>query len=209
MEIRTNKQVILDGKAINSWEEVQSAYRKRMETYGPGHKALHYSSESVHNATLAYASKIIHSIVKAKDSVLDVGCGIGAMVPFMPPCNYRGIDIVRESVEEARNFYPDVKFDCANLTELTETYDWIIMIGITGSVPMPEVLIKKAWKLAIRGIIIDFVDSRKDRKDNLNTYNMGACTELFLDMGAQQINLYPTARDTWNIFAVHKRSLWL
>jgi len=54
MEIRTNKQVILDGKAINSWEEVQSAYRKRMETYGPGHKALHYSSESVHNATLAY-----------------------------------------------------------------------------------------------------------------------------------------------------------
>jgi len=34
MEIRANKQVILDGKTINSWEEVETAYRKRMETYG-------------------------------------------------------------------------------------------------------------------------------------------------------------------------------
>ncbi len=209
MEIRANKQVILDGKTINSWEEVESAYRKRMETFGPGHKALHYSSESVHNATLAYASKILHSIVKANNSVLDVGCGIGALVPFMPPCVYRGIDLVRESVVKARSLYPDLKFDCTNLTEVTKKYDWIIMIGITGSVPMPEALIKRAWKLAIRGIIIDFVDFRKDRKDDLNTYNMGACTEFFLNMGAQQINLYPTARNTWNVFVVHKQSLWL
>ncbi|QTA86276.1 hypothetical protein [Desulfonema magnum] len=42
MDIRENKQVIMDGKMIHTWDEVKSAYSKRMETYGPSSKGLFY-----------------------------------------------------------------------------------------------------------------------------------------------------------------------
>lgn len=208
MSIRLNKQTVLNGKNIDNWEEMEAAYRKRIETYGLGHKAVFYSSEMAHSAKLAHISKILHSIVKANDSVLEVGSGIGALVPFVPPCIYTGIDLVREFVEEARSCYPDLEFKCANVTNVTENYDWIILAGITGTVPMPETLISKAWELAKKGIIVDFIDSRKYQENELNTYKMGACTEFFLDMGAQRIELYQT-RNIWNIYVLHKHSLWL
>ena len=208
MKIRANKQVILDGKTVNNWDEVKTAYRKRMQTYGPGYKALHYSSESVHNSTLAYASKIIHSVITPVDSVLDVGCGIGSLVPFMPPCDYTGIDLVHESVTEARRRYPDLAFECTNLTAISARFDWVVLIGFTGAIFNPEEMISKAWELARKGIIVDFNDAQKLTESEFNTYNLGACTQFFLDLNAKQIDLYPT-RHIWNIFVVHKQSVWL
>ncbi|WP_337833610.1 class I SAM-dependent methyltransferase [Desulfonema magnum] len=146
--------------------------------------------------------------MRPDDSVLDVGCGIGAIVPFMPPCVYKGIDLVSQSVEEARQSYPDLSFECANLTDITDKYDWVFLIAITASIPMPEVLIKKAWELSTKGMIVDFLDPCKDHRDYLNTFKMGACTDLFLEMGAQRIELYPT-RNLWNVFVVHKAPFWL
>ncbi|QTA86277.1 SAM-dependent methyltransferase domain-containing protein [Desulfonema magnum] len=126
----------------------------------------------------------------------------------MPPCVYKGIDLVSQSVEEARQSYPDLSFECANLTDITDKYDWVFLIAITASIPMPEVLIKKAWELSTKGMIVDFLDPCKDHRDYLNTFKMGACTDLFLEMGAQRIELYPT-RNLWNVFVVHKAPFWL
>ena len=185
-----------------------SAYRENIDTHGLGHKAFFYLSEGTHAARLSQFSSILHLIIKANDSVLDVGCGIGDVIPYLPPCVYKGIDIVGECVEKARKRYSDLTFSCMNVTDVTEQHDWIIILGITGTAPMPEVIIKKTWELARKGIVVDFLDSQKVQRDELNTYKMGACTEFFLDMGAQRIELYRT-RNSWNIYLVHKQSLWI
>ena len=159
--MRANPQLILDETPINTWEEMRSAYLKRIKTYGLEHKSLFYPSEALHTTKLAHISRIIHLEVKTSDSVLDIGCGTGDLIPFLPTCVYRGVDLVSEFIEEARNRFPNLQFDCVNMMNLTDKYDWIILAGMMGTVPMPEMLIKKAWELAIKGIIVDFIDSRK------------------------------------------------
>jgi 2-polyprenyl-3-methyl-5-hydroxy-6-metoxy-1,4-benzoquinol methylase len=208
MDIRANQNMILDGKLVTSWEEMAKVYRRRLEIHGTGHETFFYVSEATHAAKLAHHSRLLHALIQPTDAVLDVGCGIGALVPFIPPCQYRGIDLVREFLNEAQRLYPDLQFDCLNITDVTEYYDWVILAGITGTAPMPEVIIQKAWELARKGIIVDFIDARKYQGQDVNTYHMGVCTEFFLDMGAKRVELYPT-RNLWNVYIVHKQSLWL
>lgn len=208
MSIRVNQQVIMDGKQIQSHEELEAIYRERLKTYGTGYQTFLYSREAYYTERFAYAAKILHATILPQDTILDVGCGTGNLVPFLPVCQYAGIDLVAEFIEEAQKRFPDLSFQCGDVMQETTSYDWMVMIGLTGGVLTPESLIEHTWKYANKGIIIDFVDSRKDEKDDRNTYNMGACTDLFLDLGAQQIAVYRT-RSFWNIFVVHKQSLWL
>ncbi len=208
MSIRVNQQVVLDGQQIRSHDELEAIYRERLKTYGTGYQTFLYSRESFYTERLAYASKILHATIQPQDSILDVGCGTANLVPFLPACHYTGIDLVGEFIEEARQRFPDLAFRCSDMMHEDAVYDWIVMIGLTGGILAPEALIEHAWQHAEKGIIIDFVDSRKDQQDDRNTYSIGACTDLFLDLEAQQIAVYRT-RSFWNIFVVHKQSLWV
>lgn len=208
MNIRADQQVVFDGEVIRTWEDIESVYRKGIEIHGPGYKSLYFDSEIAHHRKLSHISRFFYSRITANDSVLDVGCGTGALVPLMPPCSYRGIDLVQESVEEARSRYSDLNFDCANIIDITEKYDWIIMAGLTASSPMPEKILEKAWEIAIKGMILDLIDSRKTQIKTLNSFKMGACTEFFLEMGAQGVEIYPT-RYIWNVCIITKQSPWL
>ncbi len=209
MSIRVNQQVVLNGKQIQSHEELETIYRERLKTYGTGYQTFLYSQESFYVERLAYASKILHATIHPQDTILDVGCGTGNLVPFLPACKYTGLDLVDEFIEEARRRFPEFSFRCDDVIhEHAASYDWMVMIGLTGGVLAPEALIEHVWQHAKKGIIIDFVDSHKDKQDDRNTYSMGACTDLFLDLGAQQIAVYRT-RSFWNIFVIHKQSLWV
>jgi len=208
MSININSRLIIDGSPVNTWEEMTEAYRKRIEEHGLGHKSLFYPNEALHTAKLAHIARILNLEIEATDTVLDVGCGTGDIIPFMPACTYRGIDLVPEFVKEARKRHPDLQFDRANVLDIETSFEWVILLGMMGTVPLPEELIEKAWLLASKGIIVDFIDVKK-YQGYLNTYRLGECTETFLSMGAQRIKLYPTPRHNWTFFVVYKRSLWL
>jgi SAM-dependent methyltransferase len=208
MSIRAKQQVVLDGKSIQSHEELEGIYRERLKTYGATYRTFAYTREAFYTERLAYASKILHATSAPQDTVLDLGCGTGNLVPFFPRCRYTGIDLMPEFIQEAHQRFPDLVFLCGDVMEEGTGYDWIVMVGLTGLVLSPESLIEYAWLHAEKGLVIDFVDSCKDEKNDRNTYDMGACTDLFLDLGAQQIAVYRT-RSFWNIFVVRKHSLWV
>ena len=208
MSIRTNSQLVIDGMPVNTWDEMIKVYCKRIEEYGLGHKSLFYPNEALHAAKLAHVARILNMEIESTDTVLDVGCGIGDVVPFMPPCAYRGIDLVPEFVEEARKRYAGLQFDCANVLDLETSFDWVILLGMMGTVPLPEELIKKSWSLASKGIIVDFIDVGQ-YQGYLNAYQLGECTDTLLSLGAQEIKIYPTPRNNWTFFVVYKCSLWL
>jgi len=208
MDIRVNSKLLLDERLINNWEDMLDAYRKRIAEHGLKHKALFYPNEELHTIKLAHISRIINILIMPEDSVLDVGCGMGDITIFMPPCNYKGIDIVSEFIEEAQKRYPGLRFECGNLMDVNEKFDWVILLGMMGTVPMPEQLLQKSWGLATKGLIVDFIDTQK-YQGYLNSYDLGNCTNFFLSLGAQQIHLYPTPRTNWTFYVVQKRSIWL
>ena len=65
--------------------------------------------------------------------VLDIGCGVGEMVPFLPGIDYLGFDESAEYVRTARAHHPGVCFSCERIDSHSvnpETFDLALAIGV-------------------------------------------------------------------------------
>jgi SAM-dependent methyltransferase len=101
-------------------------------------------------------------------AVLDLGCGLGEMYPFLhsrfPTARYEGIDIVPEMVAEAGRKYPAVSFRVWDVLEtpLDRSYDYVLMSGVfNNAMPEPtdylERLVARAWEAASKGFGFNFL----------------------------------------------------
>lgn len=69
--------------------------------------------------------------IKESSKVLDVGCGKGALIPYLPKCNYVGIDISPSNIDTARERYLDKNFVLGDATKLlfcNNEFDYIICV---------------------------------------------------------------------------------
>lgn len=101
-------------------------------------------------------------------SVLDIGCGLGAMYPALrdryPKAQYQGIDLVPEMVGEAARKYPGVRFRAIDFldAELAERHDYVLLsVVFNNAMEEPtaylERVIARAWGLAGRGLGFNFL----------------------------------------------------
>lgn len=208
MSIRVNTSLIIDDERIEAPSDLARIYNRRVSRFGFGGRALLYSDDKLHAAKLTQYATLVHKLWKVHVSVLDVGCGYGSLVPFLPPCSYYGIDIVPEFVNEAKRRFPHLRFDHRNIQDCVEQYDWVLLLGITGSVPDPENLVKQAWKLARMGLIVDFIDAAR-YQGYLNRFDIGACVKLFLEQGAGLVETHRTSGFNWVIQVVYRDDAWL
>jgi len=66
------------------------------------------------------------------DRVLDIGCGPGTMVPYLPGTEYVGLDLSKEYIERARRRFPQARFVCQGVGEydLVEPDYFDIVLGL-------------------------------------------------------------------------------
>jgi SAM-dependent methyltransferase len=66
------------------------------------------------------------------DRVLDIGCGPGTMVPYLPGAEYVGVDVSAEYVERGRLRFPQARFVCRGVGEydLVEPNYFDIVLGL-------------------------------------------------------------------------------
>ena len=106
----------------------------------------------------------------AGKSVLDVGCGLGAMYPDLverfPTARYEGIDVVPEMIACAEAKHPEVRFRVADLLEgpIAERYDYVLLsVVFNNAMPDPtgflESLIARAWEHAGIGLGFNFLST--------------------------------------------------
>ncbi len=75
--------------------------------------------------------------------VLDVGCGLGALWPFLQGFAsgvvYTGIDICPDMIAAARTCHPDATFEVHDITEkpFDGTFDWVFAAGIFNLTELP------------------------------------------------------------------------
>jgi len=65
--------------------------------------------------------------------LLDIGCGPGSMVPYLPGVVYAGFDVNAAYIAAARARHPDARFLCASIAEEpfgNETFDVVIAAGV-------------------------------------------------------------------------------
>src|SRR4029079_11956274 len=68
------------------------------------------------------------------DRVLDIGCGPGTMVPYLPGTEYVGLDVSPEYIARARGRFPQARFVCRGVGEydLVEANYFDIVLGLGG-----------------------------------------------------------------------------
>ena len=76
-----------------------------------------------------------HLHLQPSNRVLDIGCGPGAMFPYMPNVEYVGFDVSEEYIQAAQEQYGDrATFYCKQISAETLTYpcyfDLVIAIGV-------------------------------------------------------------------------------
>jgi SAM-dependent methyltransferase len=89
--------------------------------------------------------------------VLDIGCGLGAIVEELPPVEYVGFDVDPTYVEGARRHYGDRgRFHCADVTRAEiapDAYDIVMAIGVLHHLDDEQArhLIALAWRALVPG----------------------------------------------------------
>ncbi|MBA7612104.1 hypothetical protein ES703_19338 [subsurface metagenome] len=84
------------------------------------------------------------------EQVLDVGCGMGHLCPFVKPTRYFGVDSSPTMLAKAREFFPDREFNLLEATEmeLPSTFDTTIAISLLIHLTAEQghAVLKRMWK---------------------------------------------------------------
>jgi len=104
---------------------------------------------------------------KNGDTVLDFGCGLGALYEYMveryDDFGYIGVDINDEFIKKCKKKYPNVMFKTIkDITDVKHSYDWFIASGaFTVYTPIKDMMntINVAFAQAKYGIAANFLES--------------------------------------------------
>jgi len=71
---------------------------------------------------------------KAAARILEIGCGPGTIVGYLPPCDYLGFDLSPKYIELARKRFPKAHFVCERVSQFSlakeQSFDLVLALGI-------------------------------------------------------------------------------
>ena len=187
---------------MRSDEDVLGVYRNRLRRLGPVSESLLYRSQEQHDRKLRHIAQLLGARLSRDSSVLDVGCGFGSLVDHLPECQYTGIDLVTEFVEEARSRHPDRHFEVRSLASEGKSYDWCVMACLLNGVPEPEELFLQSWGVSRVGVCFDLIDADKVSPDfhDLHRFDARATRVRLQELGEVECS----AVGSWGFFLISR-----
>jgi SAM-dependent methyltransferase len=186
--------VTLDGKEVQTFVELEALYRSRIPAFGMSSELLFYRSPEQHQKKLTAFARLLQAIDGVEGlSVLEIGCGYGALLDvFSPGPYYLGLDLVPEFVIEARKRYPDRNFQVGDILEsVYASFDLCILAGVLSSVPDPTPMLERALQLATYGVVFDVTLHGRLPVDflDLNRWTVDELLGITAGCGYRQLNL--------------------
>ena len=84
-------------------------------------------------------------------SVLDVGCGYGDLIPFLPRCRYVGVDPDQEVIETARSLHPGFDFRCTDRIYKT---DVVVAVAVLQCCADHELTVRRWMGVARERVVV-------------------------------------------------------
>jgi len=156
-------------------EEIKQHYQQLFEKHGRDHNAVQYSSKASQDARF----KVLLDIADTAQSIADVGCGLGDILPLlrqkMPRALYTGYDFVDEFVSDANEQYQDdalASFKQLDILkdEIEQKADYVVLSGMLNNqmvdnAAFTEITLNKMWKAANKGIAFNALSNYVDYQD--------------------------------------------
>jgi len=147
-------------------------YRASLATHGAGARVGQQSAEGqqFRFAKLAEVGDLTGA------AVLDVGCNLGDLFPFLAQrfrgVRYTGIDIVPELIERARAVHPGAAFECRDLLAepYGESFDYVFISGtFNNSIPDSDEFLREmtaaAFAACRRALAFNFISTHVNFRD--------------------------------------------
>jgi SAM-dependent methyltransferase len=84
----------------------------------------------------AVAKVLVNEYVqpRAGARILEIGCGPGTIVSYLPPSDYLGFDLSPEYIELAKRRFPKARFVCERVSQFSlakeQSFDVVLALGI-------------------------------------------------------------------------------
>jgi SAM-dependent methyltransferase len=84
----------------------------------------------------AYIRTLVGEYVEPQpgNRILDIGCGPGHVLPYLPEVEYTGFDLSPQYIETARQRFPQATFVCARVSQYTlprhSCFDIVLALGV-------------------------------------------------------------------------------
>ena len=119
-------------------KNLKNYYQKKFKEYGPVPQGVGWSKNKKSKRRYITIVKLLDQIDDKKKiySLLDVGCGYGELIKYIPKkynINYLGVDIVEDMIKFAKKKYNKkntIAFRNANFFKIKKKYDFIVCNGI-------------------------------------------------------------------------------
>lgn len=168
------------GKIMNKKSEqiIIENYRNLFLKYGSGPEVGQWSPEG---QRFRFEKLIQIADLKGRN-VLDLGCGIGDLYPFLMKrfndLNYTGIDIVPEIITFATQRNPCARFLCCNILrdDIDEKFDYVLISGTFNNAiqdysSLLKEMITWAFRHCLLGIGFNFISTYVNSTDPEMAYH--------------------------------------
>jgi cyclopropane fatty-acyl-phospholipid synthase-like methyltransferase len=84
----------------------------------------------------AWAKVLVTEYIQPRDGtrILEIGCGPGTIVDYLPQVEYVGFDLSSEYIEMARKRFPQAKFVCERVSRFSlakqRSFDAVLALGV-------------------------------------------------------------------------------
>jgi SAM-dependent methyltransferase len=166
---------------VNITSQVKSYYQNKINEFGSTALGVDWSSEN--SQYQRFERLLKYMSLKENDSILDFGCGYGALLDYLKSRNifpnYTGLDLVSEMLEVAAIRNPEVANNFISELPPNRTWDYVTMSGVfnvKGEIKVDEweiyvtETLNSVMQLATKGISFNLLTSFNDlnrRKDHL------------------------------------------
>ncbi len=116
-------------KMLNEQRQ-QRIYRSMHKNASTPYESVGWISKERQNLRF---EKLVAGITD-RDSILDFGCGLGALFEYLREsnieCKYTGIDIVPEFIKKSKKSYTHGNFSVASIFDITDSFDYVVSSGV-------------------------------------------------------------------------------
>lgn len=154
-------------------------YSTRMSKHGRSMETLGWKNRESQNLRFQVLCDIAEL---SGTSICDVGCGFGDLLDYLRgryrEFEYTGVDICADLLDEARRIHSGTKFIHADILESSfdERFDFYLLSGalnyrIERNFDFTALMIEKMFRLANKGVAVNFLTSYVDFENPLNFYH--------------------------------------